>query len=688
MNKQILGNLSLVVVLLFSAACNLGAGGRAQPNTAETNTEPLPITDYTLFYQQKVASGEWTREKGLVTLLKLFAGETTEQQVGMPSTITEFEETGILIQAGQYLDHGKDATTKAELKRLLQLLAPSQAKLDAYSIPAQATENKPAGLAAPIKPETTDCAALWVEGFPDARTPAYPCFQYSGQAIGGVNYRVYLPLAWRGDPSRLAFYEATVQAISDTVPLYSRYGAMRSIYFVFSLLPNPHSATAHASVIPAGWQPGEEACPIMIYPNGVTVDIPVFKQIIAHEMFHCFQIWNLHDQMFGPTDSAGRWWFESTAEYFSNLVYPSTDEEYHFMTRLIDRSASRQMTDMAYENFLFFQYLGNLRRPDGVIAFLGGLPTSGGSDAQLAALAGTPGMDTIYQGFARDFIDNRIADSSGSIYPYTVTFLPANATAGASTIPYQSFTILRYQYTFPQGNRYTTTFTFPDSLTTASAEPNDATAAWGNFPYNFDQPCSDQTYKLAIVSSVGDSGHYTFRMNVATAASPCNNCLTGLWNLDNTSYGPFFRMTYANVSAPVPTLNSVTGRLYLQFNGDGTLSGGYEHFTIDYTPQVPGMNTASLETKLVLDGIGTGNYSAPNTPDTILSLSHSDFNITTQIFMNGVAVGDPTGISTGMTSMPIANQERMSCTGNKLMTFFPITGGTTYPPLTWNRAGP
>ena len=680
MKKYTLAVIGLVFILLFSTACNLPFVGSRQSLTTSTQTVPIPITDLTGFYEDKITSGQWTPEQGLVTMLKLFAGETTGQNVVIPASVTETEGTGIIQIATEYLTNGKDETTKAEIRRLLQLMVPSRTTLDKYSVASKAMKNKSIGLAAP-RPLDTDCASLWLSGFPDTRTPSYPCFQYDVQTIGRSTYQVYYPLDWRGDASKLPYYQATNQAVTDSVPTYSRYGDMKSIYFVFSILPNA-TVTGAAAVTFAGFfMPSEEACPVLIYPSALTLSIADYKQAIAHEIFHCFQAWNLRDQMLNATYDSSGWWVESSAEYFSNLVYPTTDFEYRFLNNFITLSNAHQMTEMKYENFLFFQYLGNLHHPEGVIAFLRGMPTSPGIDAQLAALSRTPGIDSIYQGFARDFIDNRIADSSGAIHPYVVTYWPGGATSAVADVPYKSFMLLRYDFNFPAGYRYLTNLTFPDSLVSLSGEPFDAHMAWTSFPDDMNMPCGDQRYKLSIVSTTPDSARHTFHMEVATSEEACNNCLVGAWELDNASYEPFFLAAFPTNP---PILNGATGRLYARFAADGTLSGGYDNFMVDYIPQIEGVSSqqSDLDTQLTLNGNGTARYS---THDTTLSLTDSNFNIAVQVLMNGTVISGTTGISPGMSSIPLGDQGQFQCTGNTLTTTFPPEGGVTYPPLTWHR---
>jgi hypothetical protein len=94
--------------------------------------------------QEKVDSGEWTLEAGLVTMLSLFAGEIPASQADLGPGVLETEGTGVLQMAGGYLQTGTDQATKDELTRLLKIIVPSREALEQYSIPdEQASARSP-----------------------------------------------------------------------------------------------------------------------------------------------------------------------------------------------------------------------------------------------------------------------------------------------------------------------------------------------------------------------------------------------------------------------------------------------------------------------------------------------------------------------------------------------------------------
>ncbi|MDX9992506.1 MAG: hypothetical protein RBS68_10705 [Anaerolineales bacterium] len=431
MKKTIARTFSLLLAFTL-ASCNFPQKTTPQPATTASATAPPTVTvtesetvevaltptpeplpsSYTNLLQEKVASGEWTQEEGLVILLKLFVGEIQFDDAGLGQGVKETEGTGILRLASNYLQTGTDQSVKNEITRLLKILVPSQEALDRYSIPREQAYGRGRGLAALARQDSEACDRLWSTGFPDDRTPSFVCFLFDDLNIAGNVYRVYYPQAWHGDSSRDSYYAATLQAVQKSITLFQGYGSVGSIYFVFTTLPDERGADIEASTDTANFLPETEACPVIINPSAMSKREPEYKQIIAHEIFHCFQAWNLREQLDGPMlDSS--WWVEGTAEYFSNLVYPSVNLEHQWATDFSELSTVKPLTKMTYENFAFFQFLGNRIGPAGVISMLATMPTTPGSEAQLAALAAILGMEDTFEAFTRAVIDNTIIDSDG-----------------------------------------------------------------------------------------------------------------------------------------------------------------------------------------------------------------------------------------------------------------------------------
>ncbi|TFG43158.1 MAG: hypothetical protein E4H41_09750, partial [Gemmatimonadales bacterium] len=236
--------------------------------------EPLPA-GYTDLLEKKVTSGEWTLESGLVTLLRMFAGEIQVSQAGLGPGVMATEGTGVLQLAEQYVQSGSVQATRDELARLINLLIPSEEALQEYSIPADQVTSlgrRTPGLAAPSNQDLLRCDKLWENGFPNRALPSFPCFQAGKREIDGNIHRVFYPLAWNGDETRVPYYAATLEAVEESIAVYKALGTVKRIYIVFSTLDyRGFDATTYY-----GWyyRPSE-ACPILIHLVATTRNDPI-----------------------------------------------------------------------------------------------------------------------------------------------------------------------------------------------------------------------------------------------------------------------------------------------------------------------------------------------------------------------------------------------------------------------------
>jgi hypothetical protein len=250
-----------VLLLAAALACNLSAPRQAALPTptspASPSPEPFSVAGPATFVsslganlKQRVASGEWTREAGLVTTMKFLAGETDLKTIN-PTGIELHSLAGsdVLRMARAYLKTGKDEATRTELTRLIALALPDPEKLRRYAQPYKGQASAAARHARPVR-QTADCRSLWEAGFPE--DSATVCFEERSVEAGGQTYRIYYPTSWdAGDPRR-AFFEPTAEAVRDSVEAYSHYGAMPSGTIVFALLNDPDIASAQAITGMAG----------------------------------------------------------------------------------------------------------------------------------------------------------------------------------------------------------------------------------------------------------------------------------------------------------------------------------------------------------------------------------------------------------------------------------------------------
>lgn len=685
--------LPKTLTLVFVLALVLTACGMPARNSNTNSAEPDPALDlpagFTDLLDEKVAAGEWTREEGLVTLLKLFADEIKVSQAGLGDGVLETEGAGVLELAIEYLQTGTDEAVKAEITRLLNVLIPSQAALDKYSIPEDQVSQHLPGSAALAQAEE-ECANLWAAGFPDSRDPSFRCFMHGEAVAAGQRYRVYYPLAWREDARLTAVYEGTLDAAVSSINTYQAYGTVRPIYFVFTPRADADNPTSTLAV--AAWEAfrAGEACPVIIYPMVFTLTRPQFQQTIAHEVFHCFEAWNLRDQGIGAGYDSSKWWVEGAAEYFSNLVYPSVNYEYRFADSLSNRSNTRPVTAMTYQNFAFFQFLGNQLGPAGVIAFLRQMPVTPGVDQQLAALSAVPRIEDLWEGFARALFDRTLLDSDGSVanIPGSYTNQFTLNGAGSVTMSGGPFVLARYQLVFGGEKEFVVTETTAGAGRSA-ARPSGVVAPWQPLPATLGD-CSNRAYLVyTLTTTVGAERVHTVTVPSVTDLA-CDRCVVGTWQSTPESVLGYFQSILAQTRGGSESVDvaEVSGAMVAEFRQDGTASFGYDNLVVHQVLSAVGvLGGPAMQTDIFIsfNGTTTGTYRADGTNITG-SGPGAGIQVTVDTYVNNVFMGT--------TNLPIRPEDfpvgaplptRYTCSGNTLTMWPPVSGVPDVHPIEYRR---
>ncbi|TFH66927.1 MAG: hypothetical protein E4G90_01005 [Gemmatimonadales bacterium] len=713
--KKTIADILLMLFIFTLASCSSpGTATPASGAVAPTATrEPEPATvaptaipaplpsGYTDLLQEKMASGEWSLEAGLVTMLSLFAGEIPASQADLGAGVLETEGTGILTLASGYLQTGTDQAVKDELTRLLNLLVPSQEALDRYSIPEGQASSRVPGLAAPVRQDVKKCHRLWVDGFPDLREPVFPCFLFGERKVAGNAYRVYYPLAWRGDESREPYYAATLEAAQEAITEFQEYGSVRPIYFVFSTLAYADCQQTGAEVVcgeiePDVWastgvgdfRPGTEACPVIINPASFAFDLPVpgqpgpYKQTIAHEIFHCFQAWNLRHQLVGPgVDS--NWWGEGTAEYFSNLVYPAVNSEQEWADSFIELSNVKPLTNLSYENFAFFQFLGNRVGADGVIAMLRTMPTTPGRGAQLAALAAYPGIEETFEEFVRSVLDHTLTDSDGKRMALDIDFTEQYLFTDIANKEFSGhpFVLTRYRVSFDSEKSFAVEG-LSDGDGRSAWRAFGSVGGWGTFPVTAAGGCEDLSYILYAITTTPSAVRTETVATTMVTEAPCDECLIGTWEATNDSVIAY--MQSAAVGDNAPKVESAAGSMFLRFEADGTGAAGYKELVLH---QRGGDYLEGAEVIVTFDGSSSGPYTADGFALTGLS-GTTAISVSVQIIVDGTSLGSTTTpLRPEDFPVGLGTPTAYTCEGDSLTTWPPIEGGAVEP-VVWFRVSP
>ncbi len=685
--------ISTLMLIVFLTSCAMPGNVKPVPSGVTPTAIPEPLhTGYEDLLQEKIDSGEWTLEEGLVTMLKLFSGEIRVSEVDLGQGILDAEGTGVLQVAGNYLQTGTDQAAKDEITRLINILVPSQEALDRYSTPEeQASPGRGLKQAAPVDRDEDMCNTLWESGFPDSRTPVFPCFFITNGSVGPDTYKVFYPVDWRGDTSRGDYLAAALLAINASITEYQNYDFVKPIYFVFSNQEQPGNPDTLVWSYFETFRPEtEEACPIIIFSSALTtLTIPEFQQKLAHEIFHCFQVRNFHDQLLGPGFASSNWWAEGTAEYFSNLVYPDVNYEHRYKANFAVLSTHVPLTEMAHENFAFFQYMGTAIGPAGVMVMIDMMPTTPGREAQVAALAEVPGIDVYFDEFVRTVVDNTLVDTDGTTITlptsYTEQFLFFETAVSRVFTSQQPFVVARYWVIFAGEKEFTLnieiTYAFGGGGFSGWRYIDGKPGDWAPLK-EIIGGCDPLHYVLyAITTTPGSERAETVTTTLVTEA-PCDRCLIGNWQATNESVVTYMQSVLSASGNTGAVVKIASGTMNMNFQTDGTGASGYKNLILN---QTGGDFVEGAEVIVTFDGSSSGRYTADGTQLTGLSDTTS-ISVIVEIMVNGASLGTtttPFGLEE--STVGVAHPTLYTCEGDTLTTW-PYAEGVTAQPVIWTRS--
>jgi hypothetical protein len=130
----------------------------------------------------------------------------------------------------------------------------------------------------------------------------------------------------------------------------------------------------------------------------------------------------------------------------------------------------------------------------------------------------------------------------------------------------------------------------------------------------------------------------------------------------------------------VPTVESVTGIAFLDFDTNGTGAGGYENFVV-HEAGVGGV--ATTEVFVTFDGFSSGPFTADGS-----ALTGLNDKVTISVTVQIPTVGSTT-VPFRQEDFPVSsgNPTRYTCDGDTLTTWPPVEGATVEP-ITWLRTSP
>lgn len=424
-----------------------------------------------------------------------------------------------------------------------------------------------------------DCR-LWQRGFPDRGNERT---EFSCTKILTTNIKVdfYVSDLLTASTTSDQLKNDSKEALVKSYEAYARLGEMPQIKAVLYHKPffdDTSELITYASAITEFARRGE-ACPVIIYPAGMEMDRSYFKQLIAHELFHCFQWKNYKAKVdLGTSQGIGLWWLEGTTQFMSNYVYPRANMEYSSMfdsylplTPLNEQSG--------YGNVHFFQsfFNQNDEDPSSLVRFMGLMPANA-SGSQVGALGGISNISDIFHEFAKSMSIPNLRDSSGNQAPLS-SVGPADIVAVENLggvfekeFSIQPYTVHNVILPLPKGYKYKISLSGDDNMKYSIRHYDEE--EWHDFPIERTMGCEfDESYEI-VFSATGDN------LNLATAnlkiesveaeSCPCKNttvdqCMVGNWELDPNSMRNFVMAVIGDQA----TVTSVEGHENMSFDSTG-----------------------------------------------------------------------------------------------------------------------
>jgi len=564
-----------------------------------------------------VDAGIWDETEGLVRVFDYLMGALPAEQVPGVDEVIEGEVTELVLLARAAIDAGSGTDQQtATLQQRLSLFAPSREVLDQVAEQAGAVitgfRGHPgqAGACAPVAPDDWDDDA-WIEG----------CYQVVQETLPDATLRVFYP-AWYADDGSLAgLPDVTVAALVKSVDTYRDLGRVGNIDVIFSATDTIDNIIDEDSVALASAFPdrdGEvvDSCQMTLFPVSTQDSLEAFEQTVAHEAWHCVQYYD------GMQWSDPDWVVEGGAEFFSNVVYPSHDDE-HSRLWVFDEQLETPLHQMSYESWIWWQHLSNEFSPGFVADAHREIYGAGG-----IGLGPFSGMDQIFHDFVADYVAGAVQDQSGAPIRRTRRFLNfpvvgENDEGKTREHTLTSWAPVRWHIPYEKELRILQTDATGDALVSMVEWPDrsDRPSWEGVFP-EVRSKCTERArYAGAVTNASTDSSSAAVEFKITidkVEKAECDPCLLGAWSLDLDTFESLIAAGVAGQGGMPPGASfELGGAYYIQFEEDATLKE--QRDGLEIIAGVDGMGSITF----TVDSFATGEYNADGENMSISNLVES-----------------------------------------------------------------
>lgn len=661
------------LLLIASILLTIGCGGREVVDDPETSY--AGIADFFSFVNDKL---EADQAGAIADVFANVVGLVGDQEAFGGANLRRHGLRPLAAQARDLLASG--SITDEQRSRLAQGLGTldiPQDVLDAYSRPA----TSPSPFRNVALQDNVACRTIWTEGFPPPGPEPIICFvYYEWLDRDGDAHRIYVPVEWEGDEAKELYFDAAADAIHGAEDVYGDWAPFGPSRIVFALLPDSDDPNTVASVPSTHSRP---YCPVTIFGNFEIDAVEDFAQSVAHEYFHCFQ-----DTAIGVTTNyrTAKWWIEGAAEYFSNTVYPSTNDEQGSLSDFESAINTVALVDMSYESNVFFQYLENrLGSPGAVFDLVRTLPPGGSRPGQMAALGGLPDAANVFQEFAQAYLDKAITDSGGGALPIGPFEIPRDHLldgANEATLEAAPFTFGRYRVNYVEGDEYDIAITSGSVAGNQGTHPPGETGGWEPYPNRIEAGCSEQELSV-VITSVAPVERDLFRLFVTPTLreveeDECDECVIGKWVVnteESLSPAVFGSMLSDDFDF---RLVSNSGNVFLSLHENGRVEQEADNFETLFASST---SSGEVRSRIRINGSMEGNYVLSNGTITLdITTSITEASASVEVPIVGVMADEPFDLD-GLMEELIMEPATYSCEGDRLEIQTPTSGGALFGPL-------
>jgi len=411
-----------------------------------------------------------------------------------------------------------------------------------------------------------------------------------------------IPIHWRGHSAEVVVLKteglvldarsnAVVSLLRRTVDRVAaglnEMGSDFDLDTVYVMLTDDRSASneaeAYANPLSARFP---DQCHVAVFVGTTGAEAGYVTFVMAHELFHCVQMstWEA-----GLRIRDNSWWVEGSAEYFANLAFPGTDYSSQYVTGFHEASADTPLTDMSYENAVFFSWIDQRLGAPRVRAFMHNVSNADGGEQARAAAAAALDADQ-WLNFAKDYVAGEV-QLPGGVAVGPPTDMPTQSADTPLTLIGSPLVIARATLTYEAG-RY-------ENRIEREGGPESARhgGAWATLPSTLNIACEqDKEYIFAAMSAAA-AGVETVITPTRTEERTCvpcgdtttrrprNSCLIGTWHFPgHQDFCSNFSARLGATGARVVECNPGTGEVTFAADGTATSSETGQHIVVNMSP--------------------------------------------------------------------------------------------------------